>query len=678
MDGDDLAIDVDTRWPGGRQGGYFPIRIQILNKGETRELTLRFDPHQRQRLPSVDMTVEATQNAPETFTLRIPLVGHGSSGKLQVLDEFGDPIEGLEREIRLPNLSRGNEFTELTGILIVGEADVPAQELSVATAAVNRLARAGGYHYGGRSSVADSIDVQRISPARLPELWIDYSTVDFVFIELRELKDLPAAKLRPIVQWVQCGGTLAVYDPGDKSAQRLTTVLNSLLGFEKRGAKGDGWREAPTNENTWDAAENAVARYTTATQRGGRIRHTGGLPKTTGKPQATMTTAPIPNYEWPKTKDAFHRRDLAWGVVVAIPDNPFEGTQYDWAWFFKSMPEQRYQWTRRHGVAPRRDTEEFIDFLIPGVKGVPVYSYLFLITAFTIIIGPLNYFLMWRRKRLFLLVLTIPIIAFVTSLGLFGYSALSQGFEVKSRTRSVTILDQRTNEAVSISRVAMFSGFPPSEGLQFSPNTAVYPIWPIDKHFEVGQVDWTNGQQLKSGWLPSRTRTQFLAITHRRERGRLEISRKSQSQLEVINGFEVDIKGLLVADDNGKLYFTEKLAAGDTASLSPPTGSQLQIFDTLLREPSLEAPDDVTMQRTHRRVFGFRVRSYPGRPMVPSASYSNNLAEQKIAELRKIRATGSGLPNRCYVAILAGPLNLDLGIEDSRRYQGYHVVIGYY
>ena len=683
MAAQDLAIDVNTRWPGGRHGGYFPIRIQILNKGETRDLTLQFEPSKGHRLPAVELRIEATQNAPGNYILRVPLVGHGTDGMLKVLDDRGNAIEGLERLIRLPNIDRGNLNPGLPGVLSISETEVPSIELSTAAAAVNRPASGSSSYRRRTTTGAQKVDVIRVSPAELPDIWLDYTTVDIAFIDLRELADLPASKRKPLLQWVQCGGTLVVYnssaDAGDNEAKRITRSLDQILDVKNRAAVGVEWKPAELIAEKRSAAKQAIRSAEEFQLSHSTIRRRSRSPgRVTVGTTRTKVRRSIPQFNWNGKPQAFFQREFVWGTVVAIPGNPFDGTRYDWAWLFKSMPDRSYQWTTRHGFSPRQDTQEFIEFLIPGVKGVPVYAFLFLITAFTILIGPLNYFLAWKRKRLFLLVLTIPIIAFVTSLGLFGYSAVSHGFEIKSRTRSVTILDQRTKESVSISRVAMFAGFAPSDGMEFSMNTAVYPIWPLDKHFEAGQVDWTEGQQLKSGWLPSRTRTQFLAITHRRERGRLEIERKSAKQLEVSNGFESGIKALLVADDNGRLYYIDGIAAGSSGVLQQATPANRLALTRLLGENPLEAPDGIEMRRGRRRIMGFRVPSSLGRYRQMEINYRGNAAETKLEGFKKLIADTTKMKPRSYVAIFEGPPNIELGVEETTPYVGFHVVFGHY
>ena len=110
---------------------------------------------------------------------------------------------------------------------------------------------------------------------------------------------------------------------------------------------------------------------------------------------------------------------------------------------------------------------DFNEFLIPGVGVVPVYAFLGLMTLFTLVIGPLNYLLLWRRRQLYLLVITIPSIALVTTFSLVAYAVLASGFGVTSRLLSVTLLDQGAKTAVSAARLSLYAGMAPSTGLAF-------------------------------------------------------------------------------------------------------------------------------------------------------------------------------------------------------------------
>ncbi len=143
---------------------------------------------------------------------------------------------------------------------------------------------------------------------------------------------------------------------------------------------------------------------------------------------------------------------------------------------------------------PDFGTQEFFNFMNPGIRGVPVYGFMVLITAFAVLIGPVNYFYLRRRRLLWLLLVTVPATALVTSVLLVGYSVAAHGFGIRSRIRSLTVLDQKSHRAVTVARLALFAGPAPVCGMQFSQETAVYPVFPLTVEPGASTVDWTENQ----------------------------------------------------------------------------------------------------------------------------------------------------------------------------------------
>ena len=311
-----------------------------------------------------------------------------------------------------------------------------------------------------------------VPPNSLPDSWIDYSGLDFVTISREELANLKPSSRSAILKWVHCGGNLIVYQAA-KTPKDIET-LERLLEMPQDAAVGAKWTQSDR--------------------------------RTTLSP--------------------FSTRPLMLGLVCAfsdeLPDSPG-----GWSALLSSVGGPRFSWMLRHGVMPDVGTEEFYAFMNPGIRGVPVYGFLVLITLFAVMIGPVNYFYLRNRRLLWLLLVTVPTTALVTSVLLVGYSVAAHGFSVRSRIRSLTVLDQKSQEEVTVARLALFAGVAPSRGLQFSPDTAVYPVFPPTD--EPGfTVDWTETQALTSGWLLSRTRTQFLTVRHSEEPG---VSRSSRNKM---------------------------------------------------------------------------------------------------------------------------------------------------
>ena len=106
--------------------------------------------------------------------------------------------------------------------------------------------------------------------------------------------------------------------------------------------------------------------------------------------------------------------------------------------------------------------------LIPGVGSAPVNSFLVLISLFVVAIGPVNYFLLQRQRKLYLLLITVPLGAGVVTSALFIYALVSDGLGVRARARSLTRIDQTSGRTVSWSRQSYYAGLAPSAGMSRS------------------------------------------------------------------------------------------------------------------------------------------------------------------------------------------------------------------
>jgi hypothetical protein len=263
---------------------------------------------------------------------------------------------------------------------------------------------------------------------------------------------------------------------------------------------------------------------------------------------------------------------------------------------------------------------------------------------------------------------------------LFGYSAAAHGFGVKSRVRSFTYLDQGTNAAVSMSRIALFAGLAPSGGLRFSPEAAVFPLRGNEAH-SASRVDWTETQAFQSGWLPSRTRTQFLTLAHRTERGRLQVEPMGDGRLKVSNGLEWDVESLLVSDDDGRLYSGGSLPAGAAGELVAARERALSDFAGLLGRHPLETPKSLSSEARSYNVFGgLTPVSSNYEPERPRSDAGENLMERRLDGLQAAlrRETKPALQRRSYVAVLGEDPGIEMGVERTAEQAGYHVLMGSY
>lgn len=609
-----IDVAIDANWPGCGMGGYCPIRITVVNRGQPRTLRFTFSS-QVGRLPTVSRTL-TVQTERLRFSLLVPCVSGDNYGQVRVTVD-GRDAPPLGSSVALPP---ARDYTQAgPAVLLIDAKDADWSRYQSAVEQIIGGSSAGG---GGPFGYLPSIggeDHKYVAPSELPTEWQAYSGLDLVIVSQAMLERLEAEVRRGLLRWVETGGTLLVHSAGAPAA------ASSLEG---------GWGLPPARPGE-DWSELTAGRF------------------------------------------RYSLRPRLLGLAAVLPVDPFRNfSAEEWMTLLGSLGRPRWEWSQRFGFSSRHPSGDFLEFLIPSVKGAPVLAYLVLITLFSIAIGPVNYLYLWKRNRLYLLVVTIPLMAAVTSVSLFAYSVVAHGFSTRARIRSLTLLDQPTNTAVSASRVSYYAGLAPSGGLRFSRDTAVYPLWPPDGGFESGLVDWSEQQHLASGWLRSRTRTQFFIMTHRAERGRLEVT-PADGAVWAANGLAWPLAGLVVADDAGRLYFGETLASGEGRALVPLSSEQAAAVRERLAAHPPELPPHLqgVSYAPEDRPGGW----YAGYVQDVEISAENHQAERLLRRLADSIGKGeTQLEPRSYVAIVEHNPGLDLGVAGAVEEASLHVILGRY
>jgi hypothetical protein len=480
-----------------------------------------------------------------------------------------------------------------------------------------------GIRFGGFPSSDATTLAQVVPPQTLPDSWIDYSGLDFVALARDDLADLKPSSRSAVLKWVHCGGNLIVYQAG-KTSKDVET-LERLLDLPSHAAVGASWTKS----------------------------------------------------EGPETPSPFATRPLMLGLVCAFPDElPVEPIA--WSAFLTGVGVPRFSWVARHGIAPDLGSQEFYNFMNPGIRGVPVYGFMVLITAFGVLIGPVNYFYLRSKRLLWLLLVTVPVMALVTSVLLVGYSVAAHGFSVRSRIRSLTVLDQKSHSAVTVARMALFAGLAPARGMQFSPETAVYPVFPPTVDAGAFTVDWTENQALTSGWLLSRTRTQFLTIRHAMQPEHIDVKPGQDGGFSIVNGSPWDLEAVLVADESGRLLSARNVLPNASEPLTDVSETDRSDFVRLLGRNRPEPPDEF-ISPMFNPLVGRRTRPFMIMSRFPEAHFDSNLMERRIQTWsRDLSAKKPCLSPRSFLAVLRQNPGVETGVGPTTEQAGYHLLLGYY
>jgi hypothetical protein len=205
---------------------------------------------------------------------------------------------------------------------------------------------------------------------------------------------------------------------------------------------------------------------------------------------------------------------------------------------------------------------------IPGIEGVPARAYFSILIVFAVLIGPINYWILWRKRREVLFVLTAPFISAIFIVLLAGYVVVGEGLSVSGRVVSFTMLDEVRHQATTRATISLYAaGMTPGGGLNFPRDVAVFSLGLDGKGSRERQLlDLTEAQRFYGGMIQARSPANFEQIGTRAARERLTFTR-SAAGTSVVNGFGATVKLLLYRSGNRIYSLRDALAEGGKATL---------------------------------------------------------------------------------------------------------------
>ena len=221
---------------------------------------------------------------------------------------------------------------------------------------------------------------------------------------------------------------------------------------------------------------------------------------------------------------------------------------------------QNLQKIRRHQLG----WESYSDkFTFPyDVEGSSGYMGGFLLaTFFLIAAGPVNYIYFRRKKRIRMLLISLPVISIAFCLLIILHFVGTQGFSKKGGTVSLSVLDENTDGAVTLGAHSIYSGLYPFGGFQFSAKTSFYPL----KKEKDYTIDMTTKLHLKSGLFKPSSNFYYFTATPYETREKIVYNKEDRT---VTNGFEQDLTGLVLMDGD-QTFKVGAIAAGEKKALEP-------------------------------------------------------------------------------------------------------------
>ncbi|PAY20421.1 hypothetical protein CKO51_06180 [Rhodopirellula sp. SM50] len=288
-----------------------------------------------------------------------------------------------------------------------------------------------------------------------------------------------------------------------------------------------------------------------------------------------------------------------WGRVVLIEQqDPFPGSFQLW----KSLEMDKQKWGERNGVEYATGNDSYWAWLMSTVGQPPVTMFVILNGLFVLIMGPLLYFGLRRRGRLYLLYFLAPALAFVATMGLFFYAFLSDGFDNRARIRQLTWIDgrhpvsppgdgqPRRVPVIDQSRQTYYTVVDNQRGLRFTGDAFVLPVHHSEmmnnyNYYPANDsrpgdflIDQVGDDRLYSGdFLPTRTQVHYLVTRPQVGVSPIEIDFGGET-VSLTNHLPTPLSIVGVRDDKGKYWIARNVPPAATVALEKASSNTLSMI----------------------------------------------------------------------------------------------------
>ncbi len=680
--GHGYVLRVVSGWPMGQ--GYRPIRVELTagaaaTNDQSCEIALEVREFNYRRSTTTTATlVIPAGSRTGTVVISMPQIGLWYQATVKVY-ESGRHLDKLDASV-VSNNVWGFQNVMLPSFLCVTDGMI---DTTLIPEALQITQNNGGNVYAnmqmnminGRPQYPNELFTQ-MSAAELSDRWIDYTSADVICMHVDELakvaKSRPEA-LKAIRDAVAAGGNLWIWGAGS-NWERLPEIetLTQLW-----GPQAEGWYDPDPLHLKRGLDAGFVSNRSVDYSAGGMpVEQVENVPV-----DNSLKNAPAPAVAPFRLRNAQLGRVLVFSGERPLGANPAPAEDIaNWVWAMNSTGSDRLLTKKRQGTSTTDDNPDFWKLMIPGVGRAPVTAFRVLITIFVVAIGPVNYLVLRRKRKLHLLLAVVPITAIAVTLGLFAYALFTDGLHVRVRPRSFTSIDQSRQHAVSWARTTYYAGLSPSGGLLFEDDTTIMPIEPTvgPNGASSRRLVWEGDRQrFANGWLASRTPTQYLSMRSRPTTNGLRIKPSASGAApSITNGLGAQILHLVICDEQGRLFTAGETARGAECKLQPidANADLVEIKKYLASRAPQMMPD---MQLTDL--------SYSRRGFVSYAYYNqSNFSPQQQEGLLEKSLTQVGawlngpitLPPRHYIAIVAQSPELDYGVGAPQQEMPVHVVQG--
>lgn len=432
------------------------------------------------------------------------------------------------------------------------------------------------------------IDEDALQPS-----WLGYSQLDLILVPypvLERIEQQQPAELDQLRRWVSAGGQIWTY-----AAPKKTIPTESWLSGDRADVKkeiriasnpgnsmslGQINNTSPIQYQPWNYGSYTSNNYSY----GSTEKYRKSFYKDLEKAKHPMVQAESAQ----GLRDHIEVMHYGMGRVVLIDsEDPFPGSFQFW----KALEMDRQTWTERNGVDYTSGNDSYWAWLMATVGQPPVTMFVILNILFVLVMGPVLYFGLRRRSRLYLLYFLAPSLALIATMGLFLYAFISDGFDNRARIRQLTWVDGRQpledNDTgtknrypiVSQSRETYYTVMDNQQGLRFDLDAFVLPIhhselmnnhnyYPGDTSRPGNYlIRQTEQQRIYSGgFLPTRTQVHYLATRPSEGALPLEVAYGATGVM-LTNALATPLSWVGVRDDQGKYWIGRDVPPDSTVTL---------------------------------------------------------------------------------------------------------------
>ena len=544
--------------------------------------------------------------------------------------------------------------------------NTPPKNLSIPTFHRMPNFRSGGLQ-NGWNAIKEGTYVDVRKREQLPTTWLEFTNFHLIVVSEKNWKSIcreqPETR-KAISNWVHEGGKLLLYDV---QLEKPSQPDNGLL---KTFANSTAETQLLTNPKTWQY-NNLLLKWNSE-----REKYEGAQPQNriararirqylgrNLERQPTMLSHPVGT-----GRVFFEQKDLTnygfnqWGVIFNELLIPASGSMIN-------------QQQIRYGVDSysfgERDRNERIEnffnytFDIPGVGRPPVNLFRILIFVFVLVIGPVNYVVLRKRRRLNLLLFTVPAFSLLTCIALLTYAILADGFRMHERVESVSYVDQRSQFVSTYSRHQCFGVSIPSGGYEFDKNTLVIPECQSYAQRPIEITDNGDTYTIRGGKIKTRVPHQFVLHKVKQTERQLVIDSIDSGGMGITNQLGGKIQFVLVKDKD-QYYFGQDILDGKSTKLGKRTASQ---GDHQMRSYVQDKREDI--EEIYSGYRGFSIARSSRRSLQFHSSRILKRMERSQGALMQIRS----IPH-AYIAILETNPMVGTCAPDAKIDKELHVVIG--